>query len=649
MAEGLHPGRSARVSPVTSGQSIPERTRSQGGTQAAPGPVLHDVICISSIDWDFIWQGHQEIMSTLAADGHRVLFVENTGVRAPKLRDMPRLRQRLKNWARGTRGFREERPNLFVLSPIVVPMPYSRVARWLNRTLLAHLIRRWMRAVEWSRPIVWTFLPTPLAHDLIDRLDPALTVYYCIDDLASSSPEARRITSSEEAMFRRADLVFVTSEKLRQRAAIHSRRVHFFPFGVRFQSFEEARTSPAAPPQDVSALARPIVGYVGGMHQWVDQDLIAEVARRLPHVNFVFVGPPQCDLSRLEACPNVTLLGGRPHAQLPAYIREFDVGIVPYKLSEYTTNVYPTKLNEYLAMGIPVVATNLLEIQRFNADHGNVVSIAESAAAFADAIEQASRMPKSMGADRRIEVARSNSWQTRIQQMETLIDGALEQKRRDAGRWELRLRRAYQIARRRAVTIAAVLALTYVLLFETPFIWILAEPLHVAERPRAADAVVVFAGGVGESGQAGGGYQERVKQAVDLYQAGHASQLVFSSGFIFAFREAEVMRTLAISSGIPESAIHLESQATNTYENVRYSAELLRQRGWNRVLLVSSPYHMRRALLTWERVAADIEVIPTPVPVSQFYAHGRGASLEQIRGIAQEYVAIALYWWRDWI
>ena len=43
---------------------------------------MPDVVCISSIDWDFIWQGHQEIMSTLAAEGQRVLFVENTGVRA---------------------------------------------------------------------------------------------------------------------------------------------------------------------------------------------------------------------------------------------------------------------------------------------------------------------------------------------------------------------------------------------------------------------------------------------------------------------------------------------------------------------------------------------------------------------------------------
>ena len=630
----------------------PRRVPASSGDTAQSDAVhsaLHDVICISSIDWDFIWQGHQEIMSTLAAEGHRVLFIENTGVRAPKFSDMPRLRLRLKNWARGTRGFREERSNLFVLSPIVLPLPYSRVARWVNRTLLAHLIRRWMRAVDWSRPIIWTFLPTPLAHDLIDRLDPALTVYYCIDDLASSSPEARRITSSEEAMFRRADLVFVTSEKLRQRAAAISPHVHFFPFGVRFQSFEDARTAPAAPPADIAGLKRPVVGYVGGMHQWVDQELIVEVARRLPHVTFAFVGPAQCDLAPLEACPNVTLLGGKPHAELPSYIREFDIGIVPYKLSEYTTNVYPTKLNEYLAMGIPVVATNLLEIQRFNADHGGIISVAESAETFAAAIERTLRQPNAVGADRRIQVARSNSWQTRIQQMQTLIDEALDGKRRHAGRWDLRLRRAYQIARRRFVAMIAAVAFVYLVLFETAFVWGVAEPLRVMEPPQAADAIVVFAGGVGESGQAGGGYQERVKQAVDLFNAGHAPDMIFSTGFVFAFKEAEVMRTLAVSSGVPADAIHLESQATNTYENVLYSAEIARQQGWKRVLLVSSPYHMRRALLTWRRVASDIEAIPTPGASSQFYAHERGASLEQIRGIAQEYAAIALYWWRGWI
>ena len=56
------------------------------------------ILCISSIDWDFIWQGHQQIMATLAEDGNKVLFVENTGVRRPRFRDVPRLRQRVRNW-----------------------------------------------------------------------------------------------------------------------------------------------------------------------------------------------------------------------------------------------------------------------------------------------------------------------------------------------------------------------------------------------------------------------------------------------------------------------------------------------------------------------------------------------------------------------
>jgi hypothetical protein len=58
---------------------------------------------------------------------------------------------------------------------------------------------------------------------------------------------------------------------------------------------------------------------------------------------------------------------------------------------------------------------------------------------------------------------------------------------------------------------------------------------------------------------------------------------------------------------------------------------------------------MRRALLTWKRNAPDVVVIPSPPNESQFYAHTRGASLERIRGILQEYVAILEYWRKGWI
>ena len=155
-------------------------------------------------------------MSTLAASGHRVLFVENTGVRPPRLGDLPRVRQRLRNWWRGTKGFREERPNLFVYSPLVLPLPYF-AHRALDQPLVlmrAHHAAGCARSAS-TRPIVWTFLPTPLARDRDRALDPALTIYYCIDDLASSSPRRAADRRERAAAVQAADLVFVTSEKLR--------------------------------------------------------------------------------------------------------------------------------------------------------------------------------------------------------------------------------------------------------------------------------------------------------------------------------------------------------------------------------------------------------------------------------------------------
>jgi uncharacterized SAM-binding protein YcdF (DUF218 family) len=125
--------------------------------------------------------------------------------------------------------------------------------------------------------------------------------------------------------------------------------------------------------------------------------------------------------------------------------------------------------------------------------------------------------------------------------------------------------------------------------------------------------------------------------------------MIFSSGYVFAFPEAELMRELAVSQGVPASAIILETKAENTRESITSVAQVLGTSGWRRILLVSSPYHMRRALLVWRKAAPEVRVVSTPVTQSQFYAHGSGATLDQMRGILHEYVAIGAYWWHGWI
>ena len=612
--------------------------------------VAHDdVICISSIDWDFIWQGHQEIMSAFAARGHRVLFIENTGVRAPRLRDLPRVRQRLRNWFRGTKGFRQERENLVVYSPLILPFPYSRLAGRINRLLLLRALDRWMRTTGFRPAVIWTFLPTPLARDVIHAVDPELVIYYCIDDLASSSAAARKIRQSETRLFQEADLVFVTSEKLRQRAAQQNAQVAVFPFGVDFERFARVHQGADESPRDVRALPRPVVGYVGGVHQWVDQPLLEHAARSLPEISFVFVGPCQTNVSSLARYPNVHLLGARPHETVPGYIKGFDLGLIPYELTEYTANVYPTKLNEYLAMGIPVVSTDLPEIRRFNADFCDVVAVAGDADGFIRKIQEALKGDSPDARRRRIDIARQNSWQARIAQMTQRMDEALLARRAARVSWEQKLRRVYRTTRRRVVRLATAVAIVYLVCFRSPLLWWAASPLRLVQPARPADAIVVLAGGVGESGKAGQGYQERVKQAVDLYNAGMTPWLVFSSGYTAVFQETEVMRELAVAHGVPASAIVIDTQAASTIDQVRGVRTILNDHGWRTILLVSSPYHMRRALWTFRKLVPALAVIPSPGPRSDFYARGPTVRLEQIVGIFHEYLGILYYWLRGWM
>ncbi len=604
------------------------------------------ILCVSSIDWDFVWQGHQEIMAELAKQGNRVLFIENTGVRSPSLKDLPRLTHRIQNWRRGTKGFRQERENLVVYSPILLPLPYSRLAQWINRFLLLQPLRRWMRASRFHRPILWTFLPTPLVLNLIEELDPELVVYYCIDNLAESSKGAARITASEEKLFSRADLVLVTAKKLYDRAVRFSGRVQLFPFGVHFGKFQNGSHPP---PADLGNLQGPVVGYIGGIRKEIDQKLLGKVADLMPEVTFVMIGPLQTEVETLRSRPNIRFLGPRAHTELPAYLQAFHAGIIPYVLNPYTEHIYPAKLNEYLVMGLPVVSTDLTEIRHFNAEHGRLIEIAQTAEGFAAALREAIQKNSPTAKAQRIEAARQNRWEERIRQIASLVQETLQMRRIESVRWEETFRRVYRTARRRLIRTSAVLLLIYLALFYTPLLWILADPLKQVDAPEPADAIVVFAGGVGESGQPGQSHEERVSRAIELHQNGYAKHLVLSSGFTRVYEEAEVMRAIAVARGIPIESIVLEEKANSTYKQVQNVSQILQNRGWDSILLVSAPYHMRRASWVFSKQAPEIRVIHTPVESSAFYSHSRGASFAQIGGILHEILAILYYGWKGWL
>ena len=417
-----------------------------------------DIIYISSIEWNFLWQGHQEIALRLAAAGNRVLYVENTGVRSPGVRDAGRVVARARRWARAapSQGARELAPNIHVCSPVVLPPFGGAGRRALNRRLFLPPLVRAARRLGMRDPLVWTYLPNDTTLDLISMLgtECAGLVYYCVADFSQLTPHVGRLEAAEREIAAASDVVFVSCTELHEKLAPWNAHTHVYPFGVNLDAFPFEARPPAGPngsnghgaaaaerppaayasPAFVASLPRPVIGYVGGMHRHVDFGLIREMALRRPRWSWVCVGALQAATKDLAALPNVHLTGQRPHAELADYVRGFDVCVVPYVESRYTATVVPTKINEYLAVGKPVVSTALPAVREFNEKHrGVLLTAAPEAESFLAAVERALRLPldEETRRGRRL-VAEQADWGARFNAMCDLVEARL----RARGAWQ---------------------------------------------------------------------------------------------------------------------------------------------------------------------------------------------------------------------
>ena len=143
-------------------------------------------------------------------------------------------------------------------------------------------------------------------------------------------------------------------------------------------------------------------------------------------------------------------------------------------------------------------------------------------------------------------------------------------------------------------------------------------PLAMTAVP-AAQAIVVIGGAMAPPGP-GRPYPDltagadRVWHGARLFHAGKAPLLVLSGGGDPArgpVSEAEAMRTFLLDLGVPQAAMVLESDSRNTRQNAHQVARLLRARGVNRVLLVTSALHMRRALTHFRAEGLDAVPVAT--------------------------------------
>lgn len=148
----------------------------------------------------------------------------------------------------------------------------------------------------------------------------------------------------------------------------------------------------------------------------------------------------------------------------------------------------------------------------------------------------------------------------------------------------------------------------------------------------------------------------RVDTAAVLYKA-HRAPLIIVSGAALEGKvsEAQIMANALTQQAIPPEAVVLESRSFTTYENAVYTAQALRQRNIQQVLLVTSALHMPRAMAVFKKQGIDAIAAPSApqivVPGGQGFSFWQPniRALEASRSIVKEYVGLLVYWLRGWI
>lgn len=344
------------------------------------------VVHMSPIDWAFRKQDQQFIATEMSRRGHPVLFVENTGARLPALSDLPRVADRLRNWARGTvQDAAPVPPGVRVVSPLCIPGASFGVERRINKALLRAQLRRPIASLGSARRILWIGLPTWAALDIAGLISPVLTVYYCGDALTELPGLRRSIVDSEREVVRRANVVFAASAALMDHCRELGADPIPVPMSIDFEASRAARDGRTDVPPELRGLHGRLIGYMGGLNSKVDVGSLEAVCQRFPNDTLVVLGSVEDPRFQPRPSPNLVIVGERPYGRIAEYLVRFDVCLIPYRLTEFTAAVNPAKLLEYLAVGRPVVSMRLPEVVQFS----EVIRIAEDREAFLGAIAEA--------------------------------------------------------------------------------------------------------------------------------------------------------------------------------------------------------------------------------------------------------------------
>lgn len=241
-----------------------------------------------------------------------------------------------------------------------------------------------MKMLNIDKPIF--LFDYPYWQPILKYTKPYKILYNCMDDYTEFSDlnVVKDIIDAQEVeLFKSSDLVYCTSIGLYEKAKKYSDNVVIIRNGCNWENLGITSSKPKDLPYGK------IVGYVGAIAEWFNQEIVANLSAKLPHWNFVLIGNSSVNIEALRKRENIFLYGEQKHEKAMQYMRHFDVGIIPFNENlPIMKACNAVKYYEYCAAGKPIVSSPLNEIIELKRQ-GKVIYISESLENWPNRVQEA--------------------------------------------------------------------------------------------------------------------------------------------------------------------------------------------------------------------------------------------------------------------
>ncbi|GED14534.1 glycosyltransferase [Aneurinibacillus migulanus] len=305
------------------------------------------IVMLSSVHYEKnLWQRHHHLAEQFVKKGYNVIFINHCG----GIFSEESMQKNFSTY------FSQHTINngLLIIDRVDFIKKESGQLEWVQNIFLEKLLDYF----SLKNPVLISYLPE--FYTTIEYLKEKRhlrTFYDCVDDM-SGLFNNKKIAFDEEKLLSICDGVIVTSKTLFSVKGKSKAKCTLVANAVSYENF----LTDYEKPDELKKFQGPIIGYVGAIANWFDKELICQLANKHSDWNFVLVGKAYTDIACFKPYPNIHLLGVKDYAEIPAYIKSFDVGIIPFMLDNLIVNTNPIKYYEYVAAGIPVVSVLLPEL-----------------------------------------------------------------------------------------------------------------------------------------------------------------------------------------------------------------------------------------------------------------------------------------------